>query len=98
VISFETDDYETARRLVEATEVFKISVSFGGVGSVISLPCQLSHASIPPEVRRARAIPEGLVRLSVGIEAAEDLVADLAAAFATANAGRTRSRTREVTA
>ena len=98
VISFATNDDDTARRIVEATEVFKISVSFGGVGSVISLPCQLSHASIPPEVRRARAIPEGLVRLSVGIEAAEDLVADLDAAFATANAGRTRSRTREVTA
>jgi cystathionine beta-lyase len=98
VISFETDDYDTARRIVEATEVFKISVSFGGVGSVISLPCRLSHASIPPEVRRARAIPEGLVRLSVGIEAAEDLVADLEAAFEVARTGRTRSSTREVTA
>ena len=50
-------------------------MSFGAVGSVISLPCRISHAAIPPEVRKARALPEGLVRLSVGLEDVDDLVA-----------------------
>lgn len=83
VMSFETVDESAAPKLVDATRVFKVSVSFGGVGSVISLPCRLSHASIPPEVRRARCLPEGLVRLSIGIEDADDLIRDLDAAIAT---------------
>ena len=82
VMSFETDSPETARRIIDATRLFKVAVSFGGVGSVISFPCRLSHASIPPEIREARELPEGIVRISVGIEDPEDLVADLEQAFA----------------
>jgi len=77
VLSFETGDRELSRRIVEAARLFTISVSFGGVGSFLSLPCAMSHASIPEVVRRARHLPEDLIRLAVGIEDAEDLIADL---------------------
>jgi cystathionine beta-lyase len=58
-------------------------VSFGSVGSLVSLPCQMSHASIPAEVRASRELPEDLVRLAVGIEDGGDLEADLEQALAT---------------
>jgi len=89
VMSFETEDESTARRIVDSTRVFKVAVSFGSVGSVISLPCCLSHASIPPEVRRARQLPEGLVRLSIGVEDVDDLIRDLETAFDFARTKRT---------
>jgi cystathionine beta-lyase len=81
VVSFTTGDAELSRRIVEAARLFTIAVSFGGVGSVASLPCRMSHASTPPEVRERHALPEDLVRLSVGIEDVDDLVDDLDAAF-----------------
>ncbi len=81
VISFETGHLALSRQVVEATRLFSISVSFGNVCSFISLPCRMSHASIPATVRAERALPEDLVRLSIGIEAAEDLLADLAQAL-----------------
>ena len=68
---------EMARILVESTQLFRISVSFGSVGSLASLPSRMSHSSIPPEVRASRALPEHLVRLSIGLEDAEDLIEDL---------------------
>ncbi len=77
VFSFETGSVEASRCIVEATRLFTISVSFGSVSSLISLPCRMSHASIPESVRRARALPEDLVRISVGIEDADDLIEDL---------------------
>jgi cystathionine beta-lyase len=77
VVSFETGSVDVSRQIVEATRLFTISVSFGGVGSLISLPCRMSHASIPASVRRSRALPEDLVRLAVGIEHAGDLLEDL---------------------
>lgn len=77
VVSFETGDLEVSRRLVEGLELFSVTVSFGGVGSSASLPCRMSHASIPAEVRGSRRLPEDLVRLSVGIEDADDLLGDL---------------------
>jgi cystathionine beta-lyase len=85
VMSFEAHDEEVGKRIVEATRLFTIAVSFGSVGSVISMPCRISHAAIPPEVRRARALPEALVRLSVGLEDVDDLIRDLDAAFASAH-------------
>ena len=85
VLSFETHDESAGAHIVDATRIFKIAVSFGSVGSVISLPCRISHAAIPPEERRARALPESLVRLSVGVEDVDDLLRDLDAAFAAAN-------------
>jgi cystathionine beta-lyase len=88
VMSFSTGSLETSKRLVEATQLFRISVSFGSVNSSITLPGCMSHASIPSEVREARALPTDLVRLSVGIEDAEDLVEDLERAFEVAGCGQ----------
>jgi len=81
VLSFVTGDAEFSRALVEATRLFAITVSFGGVNSTISLPNYMSHASIPVHIRQQKAIPADLVRISVGAEDAEDLVADLAGAL-----------------
>jgi cystathionine beta-lyase/cystathionine gamma-synthase len=62
-------------------------VSFGSVNSSISLPHCMSHASVPPQVRDRCRFPEDLVRLSVGIENAEDLIADLEQAMSAAMEG-----------
>lgn len=68
VLSFETGDVEISERIVEATKLWAISVSFGCVNSLISLPCKMSHASIDEKTRRERKLPEDLIRLCVGIE------------------------------
>ena len=85
VISFTTGDPDLSRRIVEAVRLFTIAVSFGSVGSSISLPCRMSHASIPVELRSRLAPPPDLVRLSVGIEDVDDLLADLEQAIAVAS-------------
>ncbi len=61
--------------------VFTCAESLGGVESLAELPAIMTHASIPPERRRALGISDGLIRLSVGIEHVDDLIADLAQAF-----------------
>jgi len=76
-------DLEGATRLVKATRVFTLAESLGGVESLIELPAIMTHASVPPEVRAEIGIPDGLLRISVGIEHHEDLRADLEAALAT---------------
>jgi len=81
VVSFTTGDAELSARLVEATRLFTIAVSFGSVASTISLPCRMSHASIPKTLRDRLGPPPDLVRLSVGIEDANDLMEDLDQAF-----------------
>ncbi|KAL4457693.1 hypothetical protein ABPG75_012558 [Micractinium tetrahymenae] len=81
IISFVTNNSDLSRIIVEETELFKITVSFGNVLSLISMPCFMSHASIPAEVRAARGLPDDLVRISVGIEDVEDLISDLDQAF-----------------
>ncbi len=81
LFSFTTGDEDVSRIICEHAKLFKITVSFGNVHSLISMPCFMSHASIPAEVREARGLPNDLVRLSVGIERAEDLIEDLAYAF-----------------
>ncbi len=83
VLSFETGDFERSRRIVESLELFAIAVSFGSVHSQASLPCRMSHASIPESVRRARSLPDDLVRLSIGIEDARELRQDLERALRT---------------
>jgi cystathionine beta-lyase/cystathionine gamma-synthase len=72
---------EAARRLVTRTRLFSLAESLGGVESLIGHPATMTHASIPAEVRAARGVDDGLVRLSVGIEDLEDLRADLAHAL-----------------
>ncbi len=81
LLSFETGDALVSKRIVEALKLFTISVSFGSVTSQVSLPCWMSHKSIPASVRRAHALPDDLVRISVGIECSGDLAADLAVAL-----------------
>jgi len=78
------DDVARARRVVEATRLFRLAVSLGAVESLIELPAVMSHGSYDPEARRACGIADGLVRLSVGLEAFEDLRDDLAAALESA--------------
>ena len=82
MISFDLrGDLDRARRFVAATTLFTLAESLGGVESLIETPALMTHASIEPEKRRAAGIQDGLIRLSVGIETVEDLVADLAHAF-----------------
>jgi len=81
ILSFTTDDIELSKALVEQTSLFKVTVSFGNVTSLISLPCFMSHASIPADVRAERGLPDDLVRISAGIEDPDDLIRDLSRAF-----------------
>ena len=85
VLSFATGDAELSRAVVEATKLFAITVSFGGVNSTISLPNYMSHASIPAHLRQQKSIPADLVRISVGVEDIDDLVDDLSRAFEAAS-------------
>jgi cysteine-S-conjugate beta-lyase len=82
VLCFTTRSTEAARAVAERAKMFQISVSFGSMHSTISLPGYMSHASVPPEIAASRALPPELVRVSVGIEDAGDLIADLDQALA----------------
>ncbi|KAI6587046.1 homoserine O- acetyltransferase [Pyricularia oryzae] len=86
VLSFETGDAELSQRIVEAARLWAISVSFGCVNSLISMPCQMSHASIDAKTRKERQMPEDIIRLCVGIEDVQDLIDDLSRALVTAGA------------
>lgn len=77
VLSFETGDINTSERIVEGARLWAISVSFGCVNSLISMPCRMSHSSIDPKTRQERAMPEDIIRLCVGIEDVDDLIDDL---------------------
>lgn len=70
-----------ARRFLERCRIFALAESLGGVESLIEHPAIMTHASLEPEVRRELGIGDNLVRLSVGIEAVEDLIADLSEAL-----------------
>jgi cystathionine beta-lyase/cystathionine gamma-synthase len=82
MISFDVGDMEAARRLLNHVKLCSLAESLGGVETLISHPATMTHASIPPDVRRQTGITDGLVRISVGIEDAEDLIADLDGALA----------------
>jgi cystathionine gamma-lyase len=85
MISFDLKgDLEAARRFLKACRVFACAESLGGVESLIEHPAIMTHASVPPDRRRALGIADGFIRLSVGIEDVADLRADLEAAFAAA--------------
>lgn len=77
MISIELGDVGFARRFVERTKIFALAESLGGVESLIGHPASMTHASVPPEMRRRMGLTDSLVRLSVGIEDVEDLIADL---------------------
>ena len=77
VVSFETGSLETSAQVVESLKLFPITVSFGGLQSSVSLPGRMSHASVPAHVAAQRQLPADLIRLSIGIEDADDLIADV---------------------
>jgi cystathionine gamma-lyase len=82
MISLELGTLERAKRFVEHTRLFALAESLGGVESLVGHPASMTHASVPPELRRAMGLTDSLVRLSVGIEDVEDLIADLDQALA----------------
>ncbi|HEY9286938.1 MAG TPA: cystathionine gamma-synthase [Candidatus Dormibacteraeota bacterium] len=85
MISFEVKgDLEAARRVVERTQLFTLAESLGGVESLIELPALMTHASIPADTRKAHGVADGLIRISVGLEDAADLISDLDQALAQA--------------
>ncbi|KAK0511375.1 hypothetical protein JMJ35_005948 [Cladonia borealis] len=86
VLSFETGSIQVSERIVEAAKLWAISVSFGCVNSLISMPCRMSHASIDAATRKERALPEDIIRLCVGIEDVDDLIDDLSRALVLAGA------------
>jgi len=81
MISFELGDAGRARRMVEGTRLFALAESLGGVESLIGHPASMTHASVPREMRAAMGLTDSLIRLSVGIEDPDDLLADLAQAL-----------------
>ncbi|XBW36525.1 hypothetical protein QEN19_002101 [Hanseniaspora menglaensis] len=83
VISFQTGSLKLSESIVfsKLLKIFNVTVSFGCINSLISLPCKMSHASIDEETRKEREFPEDLIRLSIGIEDVEDLCADLLSSF-----------------
>jgi cystathionine beta-lyase/cystathionine gamma-synthase len=78
VVAFEVEGSgEDACRLTEALSLFTLAPSLGGVDSLVSIPVLTSHAMIDPELRRKMGVTEQTIRLSVGVENADDLIADL---------------------
>jgi cystathionine gamma-synthase len=87
MISFELDgDVEAVRAFVDGLRYFTLAESLGGVESLVAHPATMTHAAMTPEARAKAGIADGLLRLSVGIEAAGDLIADLGAGLARAQA------------
>jgi len=77
MISFELADFDTAKTFLKGINLFTLAESLGGVESLICHPTSMTHASVPPEMRQRIGLRDGLVRLSVGVEDVEDLIADL---------------------
>jgi cystathionine beta-lyase/cystathionine gamma-synthase len=102
MVSFELEGgLEAGRSFCTATEIFTLAESLGGVESLVEVPPLMTHASIPPEERRKAGLSDGLVRLSVGCEHIDDLLADIAQALDAATPARpsppprtTRARSR----
>ena len=82
MISIEMGSYANAKAMLDRMRVMSFAESLGGVESLISHPASMTHASVPAEQRAALGLTDGMVRLSVGIENAEDLLADLDQALA----------------
>jgi len=83
MISFtlKDDTIEAATKVLSSTKIFSLAESLGGVESLINHPASMTHASIPRDRRIANGLSDGLIRLSVGIEDAEDIIEDLAQAI-----------------
>jgi cystathionine beta-lyase len=75
--SLKNDSQELATKLMESVELFSLAESLGGVDSLINHPASMTHASIPKEERTKNGLTDSLIRLSIGIEDVDDLIADL---------------------
>jgi len=78
---FEKDNFKTAKKVLQNTHLFALAESLGGVESLIGHPATMTHASIPKKERLKVGLTDSLIRLSIGIEDVEDLIADLEQAF-----------------
>ena len=95
MLSVEIEGGEAAvRAFIDGLQCFTLAESLGGVESLIAHPATMTHAAMTPEARAKAGISDGLLRLSVGIEATEDLLADLGAALARAEAVAAESKRR----
>lgn len=85
IVAFDlhSDSKDEASAFVSNTQYFKLAESLGGVKSLICLPCEMTHKSIPREKRYSSGVTDSLIRISVGLEDAEDLIEDLKQAFQT---------------
>jgi len=83
IVSFtlKDDSLGAARRWVSSTQLFKLAESLGGIKSLVSHSAEMTHKSVPPEIRRASGVSDSLIRLSAGLEETEDLIADLRNTF-----------------
>jgi len=90
IVSFtlKNNTEEAALAFVTGTQYFKLAESLGGVKSLLCHPAQMTHKSIPAEKRRAAGVADSLIRLSVGLEEVEDLIADLQQAFTKVKEGK----------
>ena len=77
MLAFETGSLSNARTVLESVRICSLAESLGGVETLISHPATMTHASVPAEVRESLGITDGLVRISVGVEDVDDLIADL---------------------
>ena len=79
MLSFVTKgaDYKSAIKIVEKLKIFTLAESLGGVESLAGHPASMTHASIPKQIREKSGVVDALIRLSVGIEHVDDLIADL---------------------
>jgi methionine-gamma-lyase len=82
MIAFDLGSYDAATRLLDRVQLAKLGVSLGNVDTLIQHPASLTHRMVSPEERAASGITDGLVRLSVGLEGVEDIIADLDQALA----------------
>lgn len=81
MISFELGSFDNAKKFLDRVRLCSLAESLGGVETLISHPISMTHGSVPDEMRKRLGITPGLVRISVGIEDIEDLIADLDNAF-----------------
>jgi cystathionine gamma-synthase len=77
IISFEVESPDRVKEILSSVKVFIFAESLGGAGSLITFPLQQTHADMSPELQKKLGITDCLLRLSIGLEDAEDLLADL---------------------
>ncbi len=82
LVTFDVGGYEAAKQVLDRVRVMSLAESLGGVETLISHPASMTHASVPREQREALGLTDGMVRISVGIEEIDDLLADLEQALA----------------